>query len=114
MNIKTKYGGQISETELVEYFKTLTNDIWKCLPMFESNTSTLSVHIETLLIEIGGANRTIVLDNQIFLKLIANLEPLLIITEHKKYKRQVLKCTNLCSKMIEKIIEENGVDLNGL
>lgn len=105
-NIKIKYGASISPNELIDYFKTLTNDIYKILPMKEEGCGTLSIYIETLLIELGGANRTMCLEDKIFLKLIFNLEPLLCINEHEKYKRQILKCTNMCKKMIEKIIKE--------
>ena len=106
MNLNIKYGGKIDKTELVEYFKTLTGDIYKCLPMFEESCGTLSIYIETLLIELGGANRIIILDDKIFLKLISNLEPLLEIKEHEKYRRQVFKCINMCKKMIDKIMKE--------
>lgn len=112
MDIKTKYGDIIFPTLLIDYFKTLTNEIYKILPLWEQKCGTLSIYIETLLIELSGANRTIFLKDKIFLQLISNLEPLMHIQDHKIYRRQVLKCTNLCKKMIEKIILE--VEINEL
>jgi hypothetical protein len=109
--MKTKYGGKIDSEELIDYFKKLTNQIYKCLPMHEANTPSLSLYIESLLIELGGAYRTIILSDDIFLKLLSNLEPLLTIEDHIKYRRQIFKCTNLCTKMIQKIMEKREEDL---
>jgi hypothetical protein len=111
MTIKTKFGGTLQKEELIDYFSSLIDECFKILPMFEDGVSTLSIYIQTLLIELGGANRTICLNDKIFIKLIANLEPLLEIKDHESYKRQVFKCTNLCKKMIEKIMgsDEDGI-----
>jgi len=103
--IKTKYGGEVTENGIVDYFKMLTNDIYKCLCMFEEQEGTLSIYIETLLIELNSSRRIILMEDKDFIKLITNLEPLLSIEDHEPYKRQVFKCLNICKKLIEKYLK---------
>jgi TATA-binding protein-associated factor Taf7 len=111
--MKTKYGRDISNDSLVDYFAQLTNDIYKCLPLYEQvEYGQYSIYVETLLIELNSSRRMLFVNDVDFLKLLTNLEPLLILTEHKKLKRQVFKCTDICQKLLKKYREgliEDGI-----
>lgn len=111
--MKTKYGRDISNDGLVDYFTQLTNDIYKCLPLFEQvQYGQFSIYVEVLLIELNSSQRMLFVEDVDFLKLLTNLEPLLTLQEHKKLKRQVFKCINICQKLLKKYREglmEDGV-----
>ncbi|MCK9544823.1 MAG: hypothetical protein M0R03_22650 [Novosphingobium sp.] len=110
--MKTKYGREISKDGLVEYFTRLTGDIYKCLPLYEEvEHGQYSIYVETLLIELNSSRRMLFVSDVDFLKLITNLEPLLELNEHKKLKRQVFKCIDICQKLLKKYRggADNGV-----
>lgn len=111
--MKTKYGRDISNDGLVDYFTQLTNDIYKCLPLFEQvDYGQFSIYVEVLLIELNSSQRMLFVEDVDFLKLLTNLEPLLTLQEHKKLKRQVFKCIDICQKLLKKYREglmEDGV-----
>ncbi len=113
--METKYGREISNEGLVEYFKSLTGEIYKSLPLFEQceGSGNFSIYVETLLIELHSSKRMLFVDDKDFIKLITNIEPLLELKNHAVFRRQVFKCTNLCHKLIEKYIEK-GVEINGV
>lgn len=107
--MKTTYGREISNDGMVAYFEQLTGDVYKLLPIFESQKfGELSICIETLLIELNSSKRMLMVGDVDFIKLITNLEPLLDIEEHDRFRRQVFKCTNLCQKMLKRYIVERG------
>lgn len=103
--MRTIYGRDISDEGMVDYFQQLTGDVYKLLPIFESKQfGELSICIEALLIELNSSNRLLMLDDVDFIKLITNVEPLLDIMDHERFRRQVFKCTNMCQKMLKKYI----------
>jgi hypothetical protein len=107
---KTKYGAVIPKELLVQYFERVTNKIFKCLPAMEEGSATLSIYIEYLLIELAGGNELIYKD-VLFLELITNLEAVVnLMDNYPKYRSQVLKCTNICKKIIHKIKEGSETD----
>jgi hypothetical protein len=101
--MKMIYGREISSDSMVAYFEQLTGDIYKLLPIFESEKfGELSICIETLLIELNSSKRMLMVGDVDFIKLITNLEPLLEINDHTKFRRQIFKCTNMCQKILKK------------
>ena len=111
--MKIKYGRDISNEGLLEYFTQITGDIYKCLPLYEQvEYGQYSIYVETLLIELNSSRRMLFINDVDFLKLLTNLEPLLELTEHKKLKRQVFKCIDICQKLLKKYRE--GVEDNGI
>jgi hypothetical protein len=100
--MKTKYGGEISNVAVAEYFEMLIGKIYKTLPMFEdSNCLTLDSYLFSLLKELCGGSS--LLEDKYFVELIANLESLFFIDNQKKFKSQVFKCTNLCRKICDRL-----------
>jgi hypothetical protein len=109
---RTKYGAIIPKELLVQYFERITDKTFKCLPAMEEGSATLSIYIEYLLIELAGGNELIYKD-VLFLELITNLEAVLnLMDDYPKYRSQILKCTNICKKIINKIKE--GIETDGL
>ena len=109
---KTKYGAIIPKHVLLAYFKRLTARIFKFLPELEEGSATLSIYIESLLIEISGGNN-LIFEHELFLELLANLEPLIgMMDDFPKYRKQVLKCTGICNKILNEI--EFGGDADGV
>lgn len=103
--MKTTYGREISNASMADYFQQLTGDVYKLLPIFESKQfGELTICIEALLIELNSSNRLLMLDDVDFIKLITNIEPLIDISDHERFRRQVFKCTNLCQKMLRRYV----------
>lgn len=119
--MKTKYGAEISNEIMVEYFQSLLGRIYKLLPMHKDDKNynkmpsaweTLDDYLYSLLCEIAGGNK-LILEDKRFIELLNNLENLFAIKEeYKKYRSQVFKCTNLCKKIIDTL--KKGVDDNGI
>lgn len=99
---KTKYGGELDNNSLQEYFKHLINRLWKILPMKEQNCLTLDKYLFNLRIELMGGER-ILLSSGLFIELINNLESLSDLDKKEEYKPQIFKCINICEKIINKL-----------
>lgn len=109
---RTKYGAIIPKEILVEYFEKITNRIFVLLPMKESKCETLEDHLKYMSAELAGGNEILYKD-VLFLDLLVNLEAInLFMDDFASYRSQVLKCTNLCRKIINKI--EKGVGEDGI
>ena len=100
--MKTKYGAEVDNKALIEYFEILIGKSFKILPMFEKEVESLPKYLDYLMIEVAGGNE-LLLNNGVFLELLANLESLSMIKDHKTLRAQVFKSTNLCSKIIENL-----------
>ena len=110
--LRTKYGASIPKELLIQYFGRLTNKIFVLLPMKESNCETLQDHLKYMSAELAGGNEILYKD-VLFLELLFNLEAInLFMDDFISYRSQVLKCTNLCRKIVNKI--EKGVDYDGV
>lgn len=108
--LRTKYGANIPKELLVEYFERITNRIFVLLPMKESKCDTLEEHLKYMSAELAGGNEILYKDI-LFLDLLANLEAVnLFLDDFPSYRSQVLKCTNLCRKIINKIEKDVGDD----
>lgn len=106
--MKTKYGAEINNETMVEYFQTLLGKIYKLLPMLEENCLSLDCYLYSLLCEIAGGNK-LIYEDKYFIELLNTLENLSSIKgQYKKYRSQVLKCTNLCDKIVNNL--KKGVD----
>ena len=100
---ETKYGGNIPPDILIAYFSKLIGRVFKALPFYESDETTLVDYIQYLLIEISAGNSLLVKDVGFF-ELMINLESLTNLSlEHKTYRSQVFKCINLCQTIIDDI-----------
>jgi hypothetical protein len=111
-SLKTKYGANIPKEVLIDYFKKVTNRVFRLLPMLEECDCTLSIYIEYLLIELAGGNEILYKD-VLFLDLLANLEAVNgLLEDFPNYRNQILKCTGICNTIIKKIRE--GADDDGV
>jgi hypothetical protein len=94
----TKYGAEINNNTMADYFEMLIGKIFKVLPLYEESCETLDSYLFSLLKELCGGKR-LILENKVFIELINNLESLSLIESHKEFKAQIFKCTNLCKKI---------------
>lgn len=106
--MKTKYGAEIDVKTMAEYFNVLIGKCFKLLPLYEEQNDNIEIYLKSLLLELCGGNRLIVEDT-LFLELINNLESLSLVKNKKTFRSQVLKCTNLCKKISDKL-KESVVD----
>ncbi len=116
--IKTKYGAEINNQTMTEYFEDLINKIFKLLSMhfedknygkfYDGGWNTLDSYLYSLLCELAGGNKLIINDKY-FIELLNNLENLQDIkAEYNMYRSQIFKCIGVCEKIIVNIKE--GVD----
>lgn len=98
--MNTKYG-KLPYSLTSTYKSLLINRIFKILPLKEEEYSTIDEHIDSLNSELFGfsvlcndAN-----DAAILISVVNLLEHIRIEAEHKKYRREILKCCNLIDKV---------------
>jgi hypothetical protein len=110
--LKTKYGAEISNEAMVEYFEMLINKIFKLLPLHEECCMTLDTYLFSLLCELAGGNK-LLFEDKYFIQLLNNLENLQDIKcEYKKYRSQIFKCISICKDIIDNLKE--GVETNDI
>lgn len=101
----SKYGNDINNEVLVDYFKALINRIFKILPLRQEHILTLDRYVDNLIMELGGGE-VILLNQGIYIELINNLEVFHELVEVRDIKRQVFKCIDICKKIINKFEKE--------
>lgn len=97
MSIVTKYG-QITTDHFESYKKSIVNRIYAILPMKEEGVGTISEYVESL-------NRELIKTIDIFnncervISVVCLLENLVDETDHDSYRKEVLHCCNIISKL---------------
>ena len=97
MSIVTKYG-QITTGHFENYKRSIVNRIYAILPMKEEGIATTSEYIESL-------NRELIKTIDIFnncervISVVCLLENLINETDHDLYRKEVLHCCNIISKL---------------
>lgn len=104
-SMNTKYNITISDKLISNYLDHLINKVFLLLPMFEesghfeSTTDSLNLYIKELIQTICGHANLVKYDNYIVVDVLSHLESLLTITDHRNYRRHVLKTCNLLTKL---------------
>ena len=117
--MKSKYGANIEDKVLIDYFVMLVGRIYKMLPMLEKNDESLDSYFQSLMSEIAGGNQ-LILQDKYFLKLLFLLESLEMAkkeNDYKLYRSYIFKCTNLCQRIVEDLSlgnKEKRVDVDEL
>lgn len=97
MTVITKYG-QITTEHFESYKKSIVNRIYAILPMKEEGVPTLSDYV-------GNLNRELIKTIDIFnncervISVVCLLENLIDETDHDLYRKEVLHCCNIISKL---------------
>ena len=101
MMIPIKYGQQISEEVLKDYCENyLVSRFYKLLPLKEQNANWSS-YLETLLVEMAGANE-LLLCNSSYIALLSKLEGLRFTDVHTEYRKIVFECITFSKKLPSK------------
>lgn len=111
----------LDEQFFVNYFKFLTNRIFKILPISESEPQTLCDYLDSLILELSGGKELIaqIKHDANFLSLLATLQ-YFIDNEysHDVLKREVFKCIRIIQKLqdkyfkpLEKEVEHDRTDI---
>lgn len=95
--IATKYG-QITVEQYNKYKKSLINRIWAILPMKEENSNTLEQYIESLNSELM-MNISIFEKSEHIITVICLLEHVMIESDHDVYRKEILRCCNILSRL---------------
>lgn len=97
MSVITKYG-QITPEHFEKYKQSIVNRIYAILPMKEEGVDTISDYI-------GNLNRELIKTIDIFnncervISVVCLLENLVDETNHEAYRKEVLHCCNIISKL---------------
>jgi hypothetical protein len=103
--VQTKYNTELSNKQLIQYFKILVNRVFAIIPMRESNQIYLLKYIEGLIIELT-AGEQLILNKGIFIELVFNLEILTELMEFKDIRKQVFNCLDIVEKIIKNLESE--------
>jgi hypothetical protein len=107
--MKIKYDVELSNKSTILYVDMLRTNIWKLLPVYDYERHTLETYYDSLILEIIGVDR-IVFESKYFIQLLANFESLLDTKDEKpRFRKQVLKCTEICKKIIEQLKEGEDI-----
>lgn len=120
--VVNKYGIELPESLVIQYYDDLIGNIFKILPIFEGRsciTKDITLkkeeayeqfmkYVQNLSFEIAGAD-CIFTNNRQFIKLLSNIEGMqkIKIDEHKKLRSLWLNCIDICKKM-------KGLTINGV
>lgn len=97
MQLKTKYGFDISVEDMNINIRRLTNQLWKLIPMREHNEDWKK-QLNTVIIEIAGLNE--VFRGPQFLQLLNKLEGLSVKeTDFELYRRTVFESISLIQEL---------------
>lgn len=92
MDVITKYDMRISKEEYNSYLKTLTNKIYKLLPLREEGLDW-SKHLNTTMIEISGFGSLVGVQPSL-ISLLAKLESLNSARDFMSYRKTIFECLN--------------------
>ena len=92
MAVITKYDMKISNEEYCSYLKTLTNKIYKLLPLKEEGLDW-EKHLDTIMIEISGFGSLIGAQPSL-ISLLAKLESLNSTKDFMSYRKTIFECLN--------------------
>lgn len=92
MDVITKYDMRISKEEYNSYLKTLTNKIYKLLPLREEGLDW-GKHLNTTMIEISGFG-SLVGAQPSLISLLAKLESLNSARDFMSYRKTIFECLN--------------------
>jgi hypothetical protein len=101
MEMSEKKYREIDEHYIGLYIDGLVPKIFKLLPIKEQEGHTLAIYHENLMMEIISFSNIIepYSENRDMLTLISNLETLINIEAHDRYKRKVFECINIAKKL---------------
>ena len=92
MGVITKYDMRISNEEYCSYLKTLTNKIYKLLPLKEEGLDW-EKHLDTIMIEISGFGSLVGVQPSL-ISLLAKLESLNSERDFMSYRKTIFECLN--------------------
>ena len=92
MAVITKYDMRISKEEYNSYLKTLTNKVYKLLPLREEGLDW-GKHLNTIMIEISGFGSLIGAQPSL-ISLLAKLESLNSERNFMSYRKTIFECLN--------------------
>lgn len=92
MAVITKYDMRISKEEYNSYLKTLTNKVYKLLPLREEGLDW-DKHLNTIMIEISGFGSLIGAQPNL-ISLLAKLESLNSEINFMSYRKTIFECLN--------------------
>lgn len=92
MDVITKYDMRISKEEYNSYLKTLTNKIYKLLPLREEGLDWVK-HLNTTMIEISGFGSLVGVQSSL-ISLLAKLESLNSARDFMSYRKTIFECLN--------------------
>ena len=92
MVVITKYDMRISNEEYCSYLKTLTNKIYKLLPLKEEGLDW-EKHLDTIMIEISGFGNLVGVQPNL-ISLLAKLEGLYSMKDFMSYRKTIFECLN--------------------
>ena len=92
MAVITKYDMRISKEEYNSYLKTLTNKVYKLLPLREEGLDWCK-HLNTIMIEISGFGNLVEVQPNL-ISLLAKLEGLYSMKDFMSYRKTIFECLN--------------------
>jgi uncharacterized membrane protein len=103
---KTKYGGELNQTEVVEYLDRLVGRVYKLLPIRENSESDFLNNHKSLMEELAGGER-LLHGYGIYVELLNKLESLPVLTEHKQFRKSILESIDIIPKIKSEVLK-NG------
>ena len=92
MAVITKYDMRISKEEYNSYLKTLTNKVYKLLPLREEGLDW-DKHLNTIIIEISGFGNLVGVQPTL-ISLLAKLVGLYSMKDFMSYRKTIFECLN--------------------
>lgn len=109
MTVETVTGKKLDGDLFCNYLRNLVNQLFKILPIRESEEASLVSYIASLQSELIGCQRLISVlhDDSMFLSMISILQFLIDHPDSsvKVFKREVFKTISLCNKLKAKYID---------
>lgn len=103
MMIETRIGAPLDAEMLSRYFRSLVDQFFKILPLWESGEHSVCAYVESLQAELAGCRNVIVAigDDPAFVSLLAILQYLIDHPEldASRVKREVFKGISICNKL---------------
>ena len=110
MMIETMHGVELSRVVIDNYFRSLVNQFFKILPIWESGDGSVFSYMETLQTEILGCKSLILTMNSDgrFLTLASILQDLIDHPEyeHRKVRKTVFDAITICNRLRASYCEE--------
>lgn len=110
--IKTKYDGNVNESDVLSYYDRLIGKIFKLLPLKEANQKDFQYHYELLMHELVCGDR-LLLNGGLYIELLNKLEGLPDLP-HKaftksKFSKRIMECIDVA----ENLRKEMETKING-